>query len=475
MNRMLIKNASIVTVDDTLGDLPHGDILIEDETIVAVAPNLAAADAVVVNASGMIAIPGLVNSHIHTWEIALRGIGADWVSARDYFGTLHGNLTHRFEADDNRIVNLIGALAQLDGGTTTIFDWCHNLRHPEMSDAAIDGLEASGIRAVFGHGTAKPMFENKHADKAVKSYTEIGQPRTEVHRLRSGRLASDTRKVTMALAILGPDWSTYDVTEADMRLAREYGLIHSAHTYGRTGKRVTPDGMWRLQKAGLLGPDHNVVHGNCLGDDELRMIVEAGCSISATCTAEMLNCEYPALLGRVERFGGVPAIGTDVDPYFNASMLAEMRRCFFHQRELDNVAAARAGRHPPAAHATTTRSALRWATMGGAQALRMEGRIGSITPGKQADIVLVRADDLNLFAALPGGDPVHTVVMNAETANIEAVMVAGEFVKRHGRLVFDGMRLQQLKTELLGVRERVMAAGAYAYAPRAAGERIFGT
>ena len=469
MSRTLIRNATIVTMDDTLGELPHGDILIENDVIVSVAPSIAAADALVVNATGMIAIPGLVNSHIHTWEIALRGIGADWISSRDYFGTLHGNLTHRFEADDNRTVNLAGALAQIDGGTTTILDWCHNLRYPDMSDAAIDGLEASGIRAVFGHGTAKPMYE----ENAAKPYTEIGQPRAEVHRLRTGRLASDARRVTMALAILGPDWSTFEVTESDIRLAREYGLFNSAHTYGRPGKRLAPDGMWRLQAAGLLGPDHNVVHGNCLADDELKMIIDAGCSISATCTAEMMNCEYPALLGRVERFGGLPAIGTDVDPYFNASMLAEMRRCFFHQRELDNVAAAKAGRHPPPAHATSTRSVLRWATIGGARALRLEHRIGSLTPGKQADIVLVRSGDLNMFPALPGGDPVHAVVMNAETANVDSVMVAGEFLKRHGRLVFSDMRLHQLKTELLQVRERVMARGGYAYRPVPAGERVF--
>ena len=470
MTRTLIRNASIVTVDDAIGDLPSGDILVEDDTIVAVAPSIDAADALVVNATDMVAIPGFIKSHIHTWEIALRGIGADWVSSRDYFGTLHGNLTHRFEAPENRVVNLAGALAQIDGGTTTILDWCHNLRHPDMSDAAIDGLEASGIRAVFGHGTAKPMYEDK---SVAKSYTEIGQPRAEVHRLRTGRLASDERRVTMALAILGPDWSTYETTEADIRLAREYGLVNSAHTYGRPGKRVAPDGMWRLQKAGLLGPDHNVVHGNCLGDDELKMIIDEGCSTSATCTAEMMNCEFPALLGRVERFGGVPAIGTDVDPYFNASMLAEMRRCFYQQRELDNIAAARAGRHPPAAHATTTRSVLRWATIGGARALRLDHRIGSITPGKQADIVLVRTGDLNMFPALPGGDPVHAVVMNAETANIDSVMVAGQFLKRHGRLLQPELRLRQLKAELLGVRERVMARGGYAYRPAVAGERVY--
>jgi 5-methylthioadenosine/S-adenosylhomocysteine deaminase len=461
MTRTLIKNGSVVTLDEKLGDIPGGDILIEDDKIAAVGRNLAAVGAQVIDATDMVVIPGLINSHIHTWEIALRGIGADWISSRDYFGTLHGNLTHRYEAPDNHVVNLLGALSQIGGGTTTVLDWCHNLRYPEMSDAAIDGLEESGIRAVFGHGTAKPMNQPKDA----KPYYEVPQPREEVRRLRTGRLASDDRLVTMALAILGPDWGTYEVAAADIRLAREYGLINSAHTFGRAGKRKAPDGMYRLHQAGLLGPDHNVVHGNCFGDDELKMIIDAGCSISATCMAEMLNCEKPSLLGRVEKLGGLPSIGTDVDPYFAASMLAEMRRCFLHQRELDNRTLFEQGRFPPQYHATTTRSALKWATIGGARALMMEKKIGSLAPGKQADIVLIRANDLNIFPSLPQGDPVHTVVMNTETANIDTVLIAGKVMKRHGKLSFPEQKIRDLKTRVLAIRERVMKAGNYVYQP----------
>ncbi len=467
MPRTLLQHGTVVTMDDKLGDIAGGDVLIEDDRIAAVGRNLSATDAEVIDASRMIVMPGLVNSHIHTWEITLRGIGADWVSSRDYFGTMHGNLAQRFEAPDNYVANLLGALSQLDGGTTTIFDWCHNLRSPDMADAAIDGLEQSGIRAVFGHGTAKPMGEVPQG----KHYYEIPQPREQVHRLRTGRLASDDRLVTMALAILGPDWGTYEVAEADIRLAREYGIINSAHTFGRKGKRMVPDGMVRLHKAGLLGPDHNVVHGNCFDDDELKMIIDAGCSTSATVMAEMLNCESTALLGRVERFGGVPAIGTDVDPYFAASMLLEMRRAFTHQREIDNRELFGRAAYPPKHHATTTRSALKWATLGGARALRLDHKIGSLTPGKQADIVMIRADDMNLFPSVPQGDPVHTVVMNAEAGNVDTVFVAGQIRKRHGKLTFAVERIAQLKNELLDSRARIMRAGNYQYTPAPQGTR----
>lgn len=466
MARVLLRNGWVITMDDALGDIAGGDVLIEEDRVVAVGGHLAAADATVLDATGLIVMPGLINAHIHTWEIGLRGIGADWVGARDYFGNVHGNLAQRYEAQDNYVANLLGALSQIDGGTTTIFDWCHNLRTPEMTDAALDGLEESGIRAVFGHGTAKPLGR-----PAPRPFYEIPQPRAEVHRLRTGRLASDDRLVTLALAILGPDWGTYEVAETDIRLAREYGLINSAHTFGRPGKRMAPDGMYRLQKAGLLGPDHNVVHGNCFDDDELRMIVEAGCSISATVMAEILNCERPALLGRVEKLGGLPSLGTDVDPYFAASMLAETRRAFLHQRELDNRALAEQGRYPAQQHATTTRSAFRWATLGGARALGLERRIGSLTPGKQADIVLIRSTDLNIFPSVPLGDPVQAVVMNAESGNVDTVFIAGRIAKRGGKLTFPTQRIDRLRDDLLASRERVMRAGGFVYVPPVPGPR----
>jgi len=459
MARILIRNGTVVTMDDRLGDLAAGDVLIEGDRITEVGVGLVAPDATVIDATGMIVMPGLVNAHIHTWEITLRGIGADWIGSRDYFGNIHGNLAQRFEAADNHVANLLGALSQIDGGVTTIFDWCHNLRTPDMADASIDGLVESGIRAVFGHGTAKPL--GKIPDG--KHYYEIPQPRDQVHRLRTGRLSDDDALVTMALATLGPDWGTYEVAAADIRLAREYGMMNSAHTYGRKGRRQTPDGMWRLARAGLLGPDHNVVHGNCFDDDELKMIIDAGCTTSATVMAEMLNCERPALLGRVEKLGGMPSIGTDVDPYFSASMLVELRRAFTHQRELDNRELAAAGAYPAQAHRTTTRSALRWATLGGARALGLEHRIGSLTPGKQADIVLVRAGDLNLFPSVPQGDPVHAIVTNAEAGNVDTVFIAGEIRKRHGQLTFPAERIARLKTELLASRSRIMAAGNYTY------------
>jgi cytosine/adenosine deaminase-related metal-dependent hydrolase len=465
MAQTLIKNACIVTMDPKVADVDEGDILIDGERVAAVGKNLSAPNAEVVDGRGRIAMPGLVNAHIHTWEYQLRGIGSDWVGNRDYHANMHKKLALHYQARDVYIGNLLGALNQIRNGTTTIMDWCHILRDAEMTDAAVDALEESGIRAVFGRGTVKPPEKPGEVPFFKKPF-----PRDEVARLRKGRLASDDRLVTMAMAILGPDWGEYDVAEHDIRLAREFGLINSAHTYGRKGKRVVEDGYPRLAKAGLLGPDHNIAHGNCFDEEELKIVLDAGCTITATCLTEALNYEQPAMLGRIQKFGAAPSLGTDCDPYFNSSMLWVTRHAFQEQRAMDNRSLREVGKWPASTHhATRTRDALEWATLGGAKALKLDHKVGSLAPGKQADIVMIETRGMNIFPALPGGDPVHAILMYAETADIESVMIAGKFVKRAGKLLFPEDKLQKLQQELLESRQRMMKAGSFAYEPVPAG------
>ena len=467
MTRTLIKNATVLSMDPAVGDFADADILIDGETIAAVGPNLLVDDAQVVDGKQRIVMPGMVNAHIHTWEFQLRGIGADWVGMRDYHANMHKNLATRYGVRDVYLGNLLGSLNQLRNGTTTIVDWCHILRDAEMTDAAIDALEDSGIRAVFARGTVKPPERPGEIP-----FHKLPFPREQIHRLRTGRLATDDRLVTLAMAILGPDWGEYEVAEHDIRLAREYGLINSAHTYGRKGKRVVEDGYPRLAKAGLLGPDHNIGHGNCFDDEELKIVLDAGCTITATNLTEMLNYEQPAMLGRLVKHGALPSLGTDCDPYFNSSMLWVTRHAFQHQRELDNRSLWHEGHWPASTnHSTLTRDALYWATMGGAKAFGLDRKIGSLTPGKQADVILVRANDLNIFPSVPMGDPVQAVVMNAETANVDTVLIAGKVVKRHGKLAFPAERIAKLKQEVLASRQRVMKKGDYVYRPVAEGPR----
>ena len=276
--RTLIRGATIVSMDDEVGDLV-GDVLIEGDRIVAVGPALQAADAAVVDATGHIVIPGLINAHMHTWQTALRGVASNW-TLLEYFKHVHAGLATVFQPEDIAIANLMGALNQINCGTTTLVDWCHNNPTPAHTDAAIDGLIASGIRAAFFHGSPKP-----DPKPGEKPFWEVPHPRHEVERLLKHRLPASSDKsqgglVTLGLAILGPHYSTLDVALSDFALAREFGLIASMHQGG--GPAKTPDGWERLQAAGLLGDNINIVHGNNLTDAQLKTFVDLGMSFSIT-------------------------------------------------------------------------------------------------------------------------------------------------------------------------------------------------
>ncbi|MGE4236289.1 amidohydrolase family protein, partial [Hydrogenophaga sp.] len=174
--RTLIRGASIVTMD-AQGDLPVGDLLVAGDTIEAIAPQLAVDDAQVVDASGCILVPGFINAHMHTWQTALRGVAANWTLLQ-YFKNMHAGLATVFAPEDLHIATLVGALNQLNCGTTTLVDWCHNNPTPAHNDAAVAALLQSGIRAAFVHGTPQP-----DPRPGETPFWEQPHPRAEVERL----------------------------------------------------------------------------------------------------------------------------------------------------------------------------------------------------------------------------------------------------------------------------------------------------
>lgn len=418
----LIRGATLVTMDRE-GDLPQGDILVDGDTIAAIAPVVAVpAGAEVVDATGCIVIPGLINAHMHTWQTALRGLAANW-TLLEYFRKMHAGLAKVFTADDLRIATLVGSLNQLNCGTTTLADWCHNNPTPEHNDAAIEGLLESGIRAAFFHGSPKP-----DPKPGQRPFWEVPHPRHEVERLMNAHQGHTL--LSIQAAILGPHYSTLDVAMHDFRMARELGLIASMHQGG--GPARTPDGWERLEAAGLLGDQVNIVHGHALDDTQLQRFCELGMSFSAAAESEMSQGHGHPLTGRLRQFNRAPSLGVDLESVLSGEMLMQARIALGIQRSLDNVAhRERHGTIPPTS-TITTREALSWVTVEGARMLRQEHRLGSLACGKQADLVVIRADDLNMQ---PVHDPVSSVVMHASLANIDSVMVAGRWKKRAGRLV----------------------------------------
>ena len=444
MNRKLIKDGHVISMDPKVGTGAF-DILVEDDRIGVVESHLKAQDAEVIDASGCIVIPGLVNAHMHTWQTALRGVASNWTLPQ-YFRSVHAGLATLFTPDDLYIGTLVGALNQLNCGTTTLGDWCHNNPTPAHTDRAVDGLLESGIRSVFFHGSPKP-----DPKPGQKHFSEIPHPRSEVERLLKHRLTSRNGLVTQGMAILGPHYSTYDVAVEDFKLARELELVASMHCAGLEPK--TPDGWDRLAAAGLLGPNNNIVHGNNLSDAQLRMMLGLGVTFSLAPETEMSQGHGHPITGRLRNAGYAPSLGVDLESVMSGDMFSVARMALASQRALDNNEARRTNGQLPSTTTVTCDEALGWITIHGARALGLQDRIGSLTPGKQADVVLIRADTLNMR---PLHDPVASVVMQAGLANIDTVLVAGQVRKRGGQLVFPSLDARIAELDESGRR---LAAG----------------
>jgi cytosine/adenosine deaminase-related metal-dependent hydrolase len=423
MTRTLITNATVITMDDKLGDLRSADLLVENDRIAAIEPSarIPKQDADIIDATNCIVIPGLINTHMHTWQTALRSIASNW-TLLEYFKKMHAGLAKVFQPDDLYIANLMGALSQINGGTTTLADWCHGNRTPAHNDAAVDALFESGIRALFLHGTPKP-----DPKPGEKGFWEIPHPRAELERLLKHRAGG---LVTVGAAILGPHYSTLEVAIHDFRMALDLGVIASMHQGG--GPPRTPGGWEILDKERLLGPHITIVHGQGLSEEQISRFCSLSASFSVTPESEMTQGHGFPITGRLRKAGSAPSLGIDLESAISGEMLTCARVALNMQRALDNAAYREATGLIPETSTISTREALKWVTIEGARMLQMEDRIGSLKPGKQADLVLISSGAINMQ---PVHDPVSSVVMQATLANVDSVMIAGQWKKRAGKLL----------------------------------------
>jgi len=405
-------------MDARLGVLPRADVLIEGETIAAIGPDLGGVDAELIDASGAVVMPGLIDTHRHTWQAFLRGIAADWTLGQ-YMTGLHLGLSGLFTPADTYAGNFVGAVEALDSGITTLLDWSHNVNSPEHSDAAVTALRDAGLRAIFAHGGGADMYQ-------VPSRVPHDQ---DVRRVRTEHFPSDDALVTMAMALRGPQFATLDVTEGDLALARELGLAVTMHAGDGEWGRSRP--VQRLKDRGLLGPDITFVHCNTLGDDELRFIADSGGSVSIAPDIEMqMGHGWPAT-GRLMSAGIRPGLSIDTCVSNGGHLFGTMRLTLATQRAIDN---SEPGASDRPAVTLTSHDVLSFGTVDGARVSGMEHKIGSLTPGKQADILLVRADTL---ALAPLNNPVGQIVYAAHPGLVDTILVAGKIVKRSGVLSGD--------------------------------------
>jgi len=422
-HKILIKGGYVVTLDKSIGDLPVGDVLIDGASIAAIGEDIHASDVETIDARSKLVLPGLIDTHRHTWETVTRSLISEGdlaVYVKLFFGTLGPH----YRPEDVYIGNLLGALGALSSGITTLLDWSHVMNTSAHADAAIRGLADSGIRGVFACGSSA-VRGNDAVDVAMRRAAEV-------RRVQKQYFASDDQLLTLAIAA--------GDAAADIQLARELGLRVTLH--------VTRAGtVAALNAAGLLGPDITYVHtvGIESTDEELKMIADQGGTISTSSATEMMSGHGFPSAQRWLRYGLRPSLSVDNETRVPSDLFLQMRALIISDHQLETERVRREGGRP---NLIPVRDVLEFATIEGARATGLDGKTGTLSVGKRADIIVVDLDDITL---IPTTDPIATFVLRAQPANISHVLVDGKVQKRAGKLVgIDEARVRRLVKESHG-------------------------
>ena len=442
-NRYLIKGAHVFTMDSAVGELDRADVLIEGNRIAAVGSDLGDVDATVLDGNDRIVLPGFVDTHRHTWQSLIRHVSTDWTLPQ-YFSGVRGVLGKIYAPEDMYAANLVGALEALDSGITTLVDWSHNNNTPDHADAAIKGLQDAGLRAVFAYGNANdewlPVNDVPHSH--------------DVKRIKTEHFASEDQLVTLAMALRGPQFTTPEANEHDFKLAREVGVPITVHV---------GDALWgldgplrQLEQIGQLGSDVTYVHCNTIADDEFDLIASSGGAISVAPELEMtMGHGKLSTLRAMER--SIPvSISIDVCTSVGGDMFSAMRAILAGTRYEVNLQAIedRTTVDPLPLLATDV---LGFATSGGARAAWLGDRVGSITPGKRADVIMIRRDT---WSMVPMNNPAGAVVESGHSGLVDTVFVDGRIVKEHGQLVDHDLAAVRRLAEV--ARDRIMRSAGVA-------------
>ena len=439
MHSILIQNATVLTMDPKLGDIKGCDILIEGSRIVDIRPGIHAPASQLVDATEMIVTPGYVDSHRHTWQCLMRNVATDW-SLGQYHAGVRLVMGDRYTPDDMFLANYLGALECLDAGVTTLLDFSHNNNSPDHSEAAVRGLKDAGIRGLFGYG-------NSSAESIPVS--NLPTNFDDVRRIQIRHFSTKNASLGMAFAARGPQYSTLAQTERDFRAAHELGLPITVHVgSGHWGLNRPVDA---LRSRGLLYPRTVYVHCCTIADDEIQMIADSGGFVAVSPEVELnMGQGWPAAL-RARSAGIEPSLSIDVTTSIGGDMFSAMRAVLAGVRAPAN-AHALAENRILAEPALRSRDALRFATMGGATACGLDTQVGSITIGKQADLVLI---DTNHLGMMPMNSPVSSVVESAGVGHVDSVILAGRFVKRSGELL--GIDKKALRRRVESTRDALFA------------------
>ena len=415
---IVLKGGSIVSLDPAVGDFAKGDVLIEGKKISAVGDRVKAPpQAEVIDASNTIVIPGFVDAHRHSWEGQLRRIIPDGAIA-EYMATTHNGFARHYRPHDIYVGNLITALGCIDAGITCIIDNSHNSRSAAHSDAAVQALIDSGIRGV-------------HASGAPAAGQWDQQWPRDLERLQKKFFTSTDQLVTLRMFS---------------------GMSRESWTYARQlGIRITTESnaagpeFDEFFKEKLIRPDNTFNHCQGWTDQVWQRVKDAGATVNVCprSDAQYGLGEGVFALQRALDHGMRPGFSIDNEVSYGTDMLSEMRVAFNVQRAMAQYRRANGDAKAPAP--VSVRTVLECATAGGAACAGLLDRCGTLTPGKEADIVMIRADDINLY---PSNHAIGTVVLAADTRNVDTVIIGGRIRKLRGRMPGVNMeRFRQMADE----------------------------
>jgi 5-methylthioadenosine/S-adenosylhomocysteine deaminase len=486
--RYVIRGGHVMSMDPAVGDHVKADVLVEGKKIVAIGPNLAAAGAGEIDARGKIVMPGFIDTHHHQFETALRSFlanglliddGSGSASAQpNYFQYILLTFAPVYRPQDVHISELFGGLAQLDDGVTTVHDVSQIHHSPQHSDAAIQALLDTGRRAAFG------FFES--AGAAVIGSNPGNQYPADAPRIKQQWFSSSDQLVHMIMGgevYLGPQ-----STDDSWRIGRELDLQIAAHILSPFGIRPIFDSL----AAGTggngatgIGADNLFIHMTGMSDAAWQRVKDVGAQVSIAFPIEMnMRHGMPPII-RMQQMGLEPSLSTDVEVTMTADFFTQMRvamnlqRMIVNQMTLNkpngnqNLPDPRNWELPQTAMLSednpgfpywpkppadipaplTARDVLRYATINGAKHLRLDHKTGSLTPGKEADIIILDAEAINVA---PLNNVPGAVVSLMERTNVETVIVAGKVRKWRGKLL--DVDLRSLRRQLESSRDYIFSA-----------------
>jgi 5-methylthioadenosine/S-adenosylhomocysteine deaminase len=418
--RILLKGGTIVGMDPKVGDLVKGDLLIEGRKIASIAPDIAVADAQVIDANSCIIVPGFVDCHRHSWEAQLRRINPNSPTLADYMNATHLSFAKAYRPQDHYAGNYLTAMGCIDSGVTCVIDNSHNSRSAEHSDAAVEALMDGGIRAVHASG---PPGAGEWAHQWPQ----------DLERLQKKYFSSTDQLVTLRM-FSGPIRENWAV-------ARKLGLRITTEFQGPQQAALLDP----LAADKLVGPDNTFNHCGALPERTWQIFLDSGANINVCprSDAQYALGEGVCALQHAWDHGIKPGLSVDNETSYSTDMFMEIRMALYIQRAMAQNRKFSGDQNPP--KPLMVRDVLYCATMGGAHCAGLEDKIGSLTPGKEADLLMIRTDQINLY---PSNNAVGTVVQAAERSNIDTVIIGGRVRKYRGQVVdLDMARLKAMVDE----------------------------